>query len=105
VGPLLASFQAQTKAYPTWTDVDVSGAGLIVAADNFFISANDAGAQTFAADMVCDWPGAFPGRHFYSGDDISWLPTSEFDYSIECTVETALGVAPASLGRVKALFY
>jgi hypothetical protein len=106
VGSVLASFSITTEMYPTWTDVDISPARVVVAADNFFISANDRSSRDMRPVMVCDYPGAFGGYHFVSWDDVTWQLQTVYDFSIECTVETnyGIGVAPASLGRVKTLF-
>jgi hypothetical protein len=106
VGSVLASFPATTEMYPTWTNVDLSGAGLVIRADNFLVSANDRASHDMKPVMVCDYPGAFAGHHFISPDDVTWELQTLFDFSIECTVETNydVGVAPASLGRVKALY-
>jgi hypothetical protein len=106
VGSVLASFAVTSEMYPTWTEVDVGGAGLVVRSDNFFISTNDRPGLDLKPLMVCDYPGAFAGHHFISWDDVTWQLQTSYDFSIECTVETNydIGVAPASLGRVRALF-
>jgi hypothetical protein len=104
VGALLASFPATTCAWPTWTDVDIEPAGIVIEADNFFLSTNNPEMEPLGSPFR----GANPnnvGHHFWSSNDINWLPWTYSDWAIECTVETRyLGVAPASLGRVKALY-
>jgi len=106
VGSVLATFPVTTEMYPTWTDVDIGAARLVVAADNFFISTNDRGACDMRPVMVCDFPGVYGGHHFISADDVTWQLQTIYDFSIECTAATNYGfaVAPASLGRVKTLF-
>ncbi|UCH79115.1 MAG: hypothetical protein JSU81_03975 [Candidatus Coatesbacteria bacterium] len=106
VGSVLASFALTTEMYPTWTEVDLSGAGVIIRADNFFVSTADRANRDMRPVMVCDYPGAYGGHHFISWDDVAWQLQTTYDFSIECTVETNydVGVVPASLGRVKALF-
>jgi hypothetical protein len=107
VGSVLASFPVTTEMYPTWTEVDVGGAGVLVReGNNFFVSTNDRTGRDMRPLMVCDYPGAYGGHHFISADDETWQLQTIYDLSIECTVETNydIGVAPASLGRVKALY-
>lgn len=106
VGPLLASFPATTRAWPTWTDVDLSGANVVIAAGNFFVSTNN----PQMGPLGSPFRGANPtnvGHHFWSLDDQSWALWTYTDWAIECTVETRYGsgVAPASLGRVRAMYY
>ncbi len=105
VGSLLASFPATTRAWPAWTDVDVSGANVVVDAGNFFVSTNN----PQMGPLGSPFRGANPtnvGHHWWSADDRSWLLWNYTDWAIECTVETRYGsgVAPASLGRVRALY-
>jgi hypothetical protein len=106
VGSVLASFPVTTEMYPTWTDVDVSGAGVVIRGDNFFVSTNDRAACDMKPVMVCDYPGAYGGHHFISADDRTWQLQNIYDFSIECTVETNydIGVEPATLGRLRALY-
>lgn len=104
VGSVLASFPATTRAWPTWTDVDVSTAGVVIKADNFFVSTNN----PQMGPLGSPFRGANPvhvGHHFWSLDDRSWAVWPYTDWAIECTVETRyVGIAPASLGRVRALY-
>lgn len=104
IGSVLASFPATTRAWPTWTDVDVSGANVVIKADNFFVSTNN----PQMGPLGSPFRGANPineGHHFWSADDVSWAVWPYTDWAIECTVETRyVGIAPASLGRVKALY-
>jgi hypothetical protein len=106
VGSVLASYAVTTEIYPTWTEVDVSGARVVIRGDNFFVSTNDRASRDMKPVMVCDYPGAYGGHHFISADDQTWQLQTVYDFSIECTVETNydIGVGPASLGRVKALY-
>jgi hypothetical protein len=105
VGSLLASFPATTRTWPTWTDVDVSTAGIVIKAGNFFLSTNN----PQMGPLGSAFRGANPnnvGHHWWSRDDVSWLLWTFTDWAIECTVDTRhVGVAPASLGRVKALYW
>lgn len=104
VGSVLASFPATTRAWPTWTDVDLSPAGIVVEADNFFLSTNNPSMGPLGSTFR----GANPtnvGHHFWSSDDVRWLLWTYTDWAIECTVDTQhVGVAPASLGRIRALY-
>ncbi len=105
VGSLLASFPATTRAWPTWTEVDLTGAHVVIVSGNFFLSTNN----PQMGPLGSPFRGANPtnvGHHFWSSDDRSWLPWTYTDWAIECTVETryGTGVAPASMGRLKALY-
>jgi hypothetical protein len=106
IGSVLASFPATTSAWPTWTDVDVSGGFLVFPSDNFFISTNNPSMGPLGTSFRSAAPATFVGYHFISLNDTTWEPFNLYDWSIECTVETNYGtaVAPASLGRVKALY-
>lgn len=103
---LLASFPVTTKPWPTWTDVDLTTAGIVIASNNFFLSTNNPSmgplGDSFKGHGI---PGKYPGYHYWSADDKSWRTWTTTDWAIECTVETNYtGIAPASLGRVKALY-
>ncbi len=106
VGSLLASFPATTKAWPTWTDVDFTSANVVVSADNFFLSTNNPGGGALGSSFRGSGiPGNYPGYHYYSQNDTSWVSWTTTDWAIECTVDTNYSsVQPSSLGRVKALY-
>jgi hypothetical protein len=103
-GSLLATFPVTTKVWPTWTDVDLSTAGIVISSANFFLSTNNPemgplGSTFKSANRT------YPGYHYWSSDDRSWSVWPTSDWAIECTVETNYpSVAPASVGRVKALY-
>ena len=106
IGSVIASFPATTVAWPTWTDVDVSGGNIVFPANNFFISTNNPQmgplGSSFRGSGI---PGNYPGYHYYSADDLRWTLWTTTDWAIECTVDTNYsGIAPASVGRVKALY-
>jgi len=106
IGSVLASFPATTSSWPTWTNVNVSGGNIVFSANNFFISTNNPQmgplGSTFRGSGI---PGKYPGYHYWSADDVSWRLWTTTDWAIECTVDTNYtSVAPASLGRVKALY-
>jgi hypothetical protein len=51
------------------------------------------------------YPQTYPGYHYWSSNDVSWARWNTTDWAIECTVDSNYTtVAPASLGRVKALY-
>ncbi len=105
-GSLLATFPVTTSRWPTWTDVDISSASIVITANNFFLSTNNPQmgplGDSFRGHGI---PGKYPGYHYWSADDNSWRTWTTTDWAIECTVETNYtGIAPASLGRVKALY-
>ncbi|NIT35660.1 MAG: hypothetical protein GTN49_04035 [candidate division Zixibacteria bacterium] len=104
-GSLLATFPATTKVWPTWTDVDISTASIVIKADNFFLSTNNPQMGALGTGVRGAYPQTYPGYHYRSSDDIRWSAWTLTDWAIECTVETNyVSVAPASLGRVKALY-
>jgi hypothetical protein len=102
-GTVLASYYILTDPWPRWTDVDVEASKIIIEADNFFLSADTPGREFFVTFRGAT-PRQYPGHHFTSQDDIKWVEAYA-DWAIECTVDTqyGIGVAPASLGRVRAL--
>jgi opacity protein-like surface antigen len=105
-GSLLATFPVTTKAWPTWTDVDLTSAGIVIGSYNFFLSTNNPQmgplGSSFRGSGI---PGNYQGYHYYSSNDTSWTLWIITDWAIECTVDTNyVGIAPASLGRVKALY-
>jgi hypothetical protein len=104
-GSVLASFGFLTQKWPTWTDVDLKSYKIVIADENFFVSSNGRGSSTFPTFRMAT-PRQYPSHHFTSTDDQTWKE-SYSDWAIECTVETNsdIGVAPASLGRVKALYF
>jgi hypothetical protein len=82
-GSLLATFPVATKRWPTNPQMGPLG-------------------DSFKGHGI---PGKYPGYHYWSADDRSWRSWTTTDWAIECTVETNYtGIAPASLGRVKALY-
>lgn len=103
-GSVLASFGFLTLAWPAWTDVDVEASKIVIEADNFFLS-SDAPGREFFVTFRGATPRRYPGHHFTSQDDVTWREAYA-DWAIECTVDTkyGIGVAPASLGRVRALY-
>ena len=109
-GSLLATFPVTTKAFgnpstPTWTDVDISTAGIVISSANFFLSTNNPQMGPLGASFKGAYPQRYSGYHYWSADDNSWRTWTTTDWAIECTVETNYsGIAPASLGRVKALY-
>ena len=110
-GSLLATFPATTKAFGSppnvvWTDVDLTTAGIVIEADNFFLSTNNPKMEPLGSGFKGSGiPGKYPGYHYISADDISWRSWTTTDWAIECLVDTKhVSVAPASLGRVKALY-
>jgi hypothetical protein len=105
-GSLLATFPVTTKAYPTWTDVNISTASIVIKADNFFLSTNNPQMGPLGVPFRGSGiPGKYQGYHYWSANDTSWLLWTTTDWAIECTVDTNyVSVAPASLGRVKALY-
>jgi hypothetical protein len=104
-GSLLATFPVTTKAWPTWTDVDVSTASIVISADNFFLSTNNPQMGALGSPFRGAYPQTYAGYHYWSADDISWATWSTTDWAIECLVDANYSsVAPASLGRVKALY-
>ena len=104
-GSLLATFPATTKAWPNWTDVNVSTASIVIKADNFFLSTNNPQMGPLGAPFMGAYPQTYPGYHYISSDDKSWRTWTTTDWAIECLVDTNYtSVAPASLGRVKALY-
>ncbi len=105
-GSLIASFPVTTKAWTAWTDVDVSSSNIVIASDNFFLSTNNPQMGPLGASFRGSGiPGNYQGYHYYSQDDKSWNSWTTTDWAIECTVNTNYsGIAPASLGRVKALY-
>jgi hypothetical protein len=104
-GSVLASFITTTKAYPTWTDVEVRSAVSPINSGNFFISTNNPGGGALGVGFKGAYPQTFPGHHFISQNDSSWSNWSTTDWAIECTIDDAYtAVRPASLGRLKALY-
>jgi hypothetical protein len=103
-GSVLASYNILTDPWPRWTDVDLEASKIIVTADNFFLSSDAPGREFFVVFRGAT-PRQYPGHHFTSQDDIKWVEAYA-DWAIECTVDTeyGIGVAPASLGRVRALY-
>jgi hypothetical protein len=106
IGSVLASYPATTTAWPTWTDVDVSSGNHVFPSNNFFVSTNNPQmgplGSSFRGSGI---PGNYQGYHYYSQNDVSWVLWTTTDWAIECTVDTNYtGIAPASLGRVKALY-
>ncbi|NIT35658.1 MAG: hypothetical protein GTN49_04025 [candidate division Zixibacteria bacterium] len=103
-GTVLASFYILTDPWPRWTDVSLEESKIIVNANNFFISSDTLWREFFVTFRGA-MPRQYPGHHFTSQDDIKWVEAYA-DWAIECTVDTnyGIGVAPASLGRVKALY-
>jgi hypothetical protein len=103
-GMVLASFYILTNGWPSWTDVDVEASKIVIEADNFFLS-TDAPGREFFVTFRGATPRQYPGHHFTSQDDVTWVEAYA-DWAIECTVDTnyGIGVAPASLGRIKALY-
>ncbi|MEE9457418.1 MAG: hypothetical protein V3W11_09750, partial [bacterium] len=107
-GSLIATFPVTTKRWATWTDVDLSTASIVISSANFFLSTNNPQmgplGSSFRGSGI---PGNYQGYHYWSANDTSWLSWTTTDWAIECTVETnysGSGIAPASLGRVKALY-
>jgi hypothetical protein len=84
--------------------VDLSASKIIVERRDFFLSTDDPYHEFFVAFRGAT-PRQYPGHHFGSQDDIKWVE-AYCDWAIECTVDTeyGIGVPPASLGRVRALF-
>lgn len=109
-GSLLATFPVTTKAFgspsnPVWTDVDLATANITITANNFFLSTNNPQMGPLGSGFKGAYPQTYPGYHYYSSNDTSWSNWTVTDWAIECTVETNyVGIAPASLGRVKALY-
>ncbi len=104
-GSLLATFPVTTKAWSTWTDVDLSTAGIVISSANFFLSTNNPQMGPLGSSFRGAYPQTYAGYHYWSANDTSWLSWTTTDWAIECTVETNYtGIAPASLGRVKALY-
>ena len=106
IGSVLASYPATTSRWPTWTDVDVSSGNHVFPSNNFFISTNNPQmgplGSSFRGSGI---PGNYQGYHFWSADDVSWRSWTTTDWAIECTVDTNhTSIAPASVGRVKALY-
>lgn len=105
IGSVIASFPATTSAWPSWTDVSLTSANIVITANNFFISTNNPSMGPLGSGFRGAYPQTYPGYHYWSSDDTSWLQWTTTDWAIECTVETNYtSVAPASLGRVKALY-
>jgi hypothetical protein len=105
-GTLVASFPVTTSAWPVWTDVNLTSANIVVTADNFFLSTNNPQMGPLGSSYRGSGiPGNYQGYHYYSSNDTSWSSWTTTDWAIECTVETNYsGIAPASIGRVKALY-
>ncbi len=103
-GAVLASYYILTDPWPQWTDVDLEASKILVKADNFFLSTDAPGREFFVVFRGAT-PRQYPGHHFTSQDDVTWVEAYA-DWAIECTVDTkyGIGVAPASLGRVRALY-
>lgn len=101
---VLASSYFVTSAWPAWTDVDLTEYNLLLPQGNFFLSSDTLWREFFSTFMGAT-PRQYPGHHFTSQDDASWREAYA-DWAIECTVETnfGIGVAPASFGRIKALY-
>ncbi len=105
IGSVLASYPATTSAWPSWTDVDVSSSNHVFASNNFFISTNNPQMGPLGSPFRGAYPQTYPGYHYWSADDRSWRSWTTTDWAIECTVDTNYSaIAPASLGRVKALY-
>jgi hypothetical protein len=107
VSTVLASFPATTKKWPTWTDVDLTTAGIVIKAENFFLSTNNPQMGPLGSAFIGSGiPGKYPGYHYWSANDVSWSLWTTTDWAVECTVDTnhGIGIAPASVGRVKALY-
>jgi len=104
-GSVLASFLVNTLAWPTWTEVDLTGSNLIINADYFFLSTNNPGGGALGVSYRGSMPSNYSGYHFWSSNDSSWASWTTTDWAIECLVDTGYSsVQPASLGRVKALY-
>jgi hypothetical protein len=103
-GSVLASYYILTDPWPRWTDVDLEASKIVIEADNFFLS-SDAPGREFFVTFRGATPRRYPGHHFTSQDDVTWREAYA-DWAIECTVDTkyGIGVAPASLGRIRALY-
>jgi hypothetical protein len=105
IGSVLASYPATTSGWPTWTDVDVSSGNHVFPSNNFFISTNNPQMGPLGSSFRGAYPQTYSGYHYWSADDQSWRAWTTTDWAIECTVDTNYtGIAPASLGRVKALY-
>lgn len=105
IGSVLASYPATTNTWPSWTDVDVSSGKHVFASNNFFISTNNPQMGALGSGFKGAYPQTYSGYHYWSADDQSWRAWTTTDWAIECTVDTNYtGIAPASLGRVKALY-
>ncbi len=105
-GSLIATFPVTTKSWPTWTDVDLSTAGIVIGSYNFFLSTNNPSMGPLGSSFRgAGIPGTYQGYHYWSATDTSWALWTTTDWAIECTVNTNYSsIAPASLGRVKALY-
>lgn len=107
-GSLLATFPVTTKAWPVWTDVDLTTANITITANNFFLSTNNPQMGPLGSGFRgAGIPGQYPGYHYISQNDTSWSNWTTTDWAIECLVDTnhsGSAIAPASLGRVKALY-
>jgi hypothetical protein len=106
-GSILASFPSvTTSTYPTWTDVDLTGTPIIIPSNNFFLSTNNPAMGPLGVGFRGAMPATYTTSHFWSSNDASWSSWTTSDWAIEATVDTnyGVGVAPSSLGRVKAIY-
>jgi hypothetical protein len=102
---VVASFDATTQAYPAWTDVDMTSAHAVFDDGYFAISVKDRDAPRLSANLRVSSAGLYHGHHLYTANESRWF-VDDYDYAIECTTGTryGIGVAPASWGKMKALF-
>jgi hypothetical protein len=106
IGSVIASFPATTSAWPSWTNVDLTGANIVLPSDNFLISTNNPQMGPLGSPFRGALPQTYAGHHWWSNDDVTWRQWTTTDWAIECTLDTnyGVGVAPSSMGRIKALY-